>query len=349
METMQLASTYITLAEEGGATRAQSQQSQQQQHQQSRPTLQSHWCDGTPPPYSIFNLPSPAAIDQPASDEGNCATIVNGFPQYLGLPKIDYRVYSPPLFKLSSDMKTLASKTRYLSTNAAALGAFIRTQASVPPKPYIVIKGTRGHKVDFEVKFNLMALLIPEEGGPARMDYIRCVGHDEVAYRGAARPDILPEIGEGGVDEWCRHFVEDPASMKCFTLERVVANLDIDWIDGQIRGLLATLKYKGSVDVTFAVTYNKVTVQSPDKASQFFTSAMSLFAGMRRYNVVQSVWPFASSPVGEPGRVCAIQTEEAWWREWRGPIGYAISQKRQGWVTVEDKLQLIMKEKRQVL
>ncbi|OAA69075.1 hypothetical protein ISF_03450 [Cordyceps fumosorosea ARSEF 2679] len=304
----------------------------------------------TPPPYSGPSDPSSSAALETSADDsyphnGSGGSSGKGFPRYPGLPKIDYRIYSPPLFKLSSDLMTLTSKAEYLSTNAAALVTLVRTQAQVPPKPYIVVKGSRGRKVDFEVKLNLMALLIPEGNGGARMDYIRCVGHDEVAYRGGARPDVLPEVGDGGLDEWCRRFVEDPAGIKTFTLERVVANLDVGWIDGQMRSLLASLKYKGNVDVTFVVTHSKITVQNPDKVNQFFTSVTSLFAGKNRYEVVKSVWPFASARPGEPGRRCAVQTEETWWREWRGPIGYAIAQKRQGWVTVEDKLEAVMEGK----
>ncbi|ATY60797.1 hypothetical protein A9K55_006034 [Cordyceps militaris] len=380
MEKVQLARAARAEAE-GAAVRLQPQETQQQQQQRQRshsqsqspspptttatpatptPRVQRSHIDlrhqasassssrpQTPPPYSGPSDPSSAAALDASADDSyphSGAASGKGFPRYPGLPRIDYRIYSPPLFKLSSDLTTLTSKAEYLSSNAAALVTLVRTQAQVPPKPYIVIKGARGRKVDFEVKLNLMALLIPEDGR-ARMDYIRCVGHDEVAYRGGARPDVLPEVGEGGLDEWCRRFVEDPAGIKTFTLERVVANLDVGWIDGQMRSLIASLKYKGNVDVTFVVTHSKITVQNPDKVNQFFTSVTSLFAGKNKYEVVKSVWPFASSRPGEAGRRCAVQTEETWWREWRGPIGYAIAQKRQGWVTVEDKLEAVMEGK----
>lgn len=361
MEKVQLARAEAARAEAEGAAQVQQRQQQQPSPSQSSSSPQAqtpqrrsehdlHQAQArspTPPPYSG---PSDASAqpDQPSVDDNyphSSTAAAKGFPRYPGLPKIDYRIYSPPLFKLSSDLTTLTSKAEYLSSNAAALVALVRTQASVPPKPYIVVKGHRGRKVDFEVKLNLMALLIPEDGRGARMDYLRCVGHDEVAYRGSSRPDVLPEVGEGGLEEWCRRFVEDGAGIKSFTLERVVANLDVGWIDGQLRSLVASLKYKGDVDVTFVVTHSKITVQNPDKVNQFFTSVTSLFAGKNKYEVVKSVWPFASTRSGEPGRKCAVQTEETWWREWRGPIGHAIAQKRQGWVTVEDKLEAVMEGK----
>lgn len=296
----------------------------------------------TPPPYSgpSHASTSSAAVDQP--QQRNAAT--KAFPRYPGLPKIDYRIYSPPLFKLSSDFTTLSSKAEYLSVNAAALVNLIRTQAAVPPKPQIHVKGMRGRKVDFDIRLNLMSLLIPEDER-LRMDYTRCVGHDELAYRGTMRPDTLPEVGDGGLEEWARRFVEDKASIKTFVMERVVANLDVAWLEGQLRSLIATTKYKGSVDVTFLVTHSKVQVQNPDKVNQFFTSVTSLFSGKNRYEVVKVVWPFASTKSGEPNRKCVVQSEEVWWREWRDPIRYAIAQKRQGWVTVEDKLEAVMEGK----
>lgn len=290
----------------------------------------------TPPPYS-----GPSSASTTGQQQSLQAAATKAFPRYPGLPKIDYRIYSPPLFKLSNDLTTLSSKAEYLSTNAAALLNLMRQQASVPPKPQIHIKGTRGRKVDFDVRINFMAMLLPEEER-LRMDYIRCVGHDEVAYRGGVRPDVLPEIGDGGLDEWCRRFVEDSSSVKTFMLERVVANLDVAWIEGQIRSLVASTKYKGTVDVSFVVTHSRVQVQNPDKVNGFFTSVASLFSGRNRYEVVKVVWPFATTKNGEPNRTCLVQSEEIWWREWRDPIRYAISQKRHGWVTIEDKLEAVM-------
>ncbi|CEJ80262.1 hypothetical protein VHEMI00458 [[Torrubiella] hemipterigena] len=310
--------------------------------QAQQPTEAAVGRSQTPPPYSG---PSPASPSEENTQFAQpSSTVHKGFPRYPGLPKIDYRIYSPPLFKLSHDLTTLSSKADYLSTNASALLSLMRTQASVPPKPQIQIRGTSGRKVDFDVKVNLMPLLLPDDER-LRMDYIRCVGHDEVAYRGGSRPDVLPEVGDGGLEEWCRRFVEDGSSVKSFTLERVVANLDVSWLEGQLRSLVASTKYRGSVDVSFIVSHSKVQVQNPDKVNQFFTSVASLFSGKNRYEVVKVVWPFATTKNGEPNRKCLVQSEEVWWREWRDPIRYAISQKRQGWVTVEDKLETVMEGK----
>ncbi|KAK3940637.1 poly(A) polymerase [Diplogelasinospora grovesii] len=287
----------------------------------------------TPPPYS-----GPSNITQEPAPRPQ----LRGPQKYPGLPQLDYRLYSPPLFELSSDCTTIRTTAPYLSTNATALVSLIRAQSTVPPKPQIHIVGKRGnHKVDFAIKLNLMSLLVPEDPRQ-RMDYVRCVGDDELAMRGGYKPSTEPVFGDGGVEEWVRRFIEDSGPVKTFTLERVVANLDTNWIEGQVRSMIASTAYKGVVSVTFPVTHSKVVVQNPDKVNKFFTSVTSLFSGKRKYEVVKAVWPFATHKSGEPGRRCVVQSEETWWREWRDPIKYAIATKRQGWVTNEDKLEAIM-------
>ncbi|KAI0537438.1 hypothetical protein GGR58DRAFT_513848 [Xylaria digitata] len=290
-----------------------------------------------PPPYSG---PSSSAIDsrRPAVTKG---------PQYYpGLPVLDYRQYSPPMFELSADSTAINSKATYLSENAKALSSLIRTLATVPPKPQILIHGSRNRRVDFSVRLNLMSLLVPDNPND-RMDYLRCVAKDEMAYRGGNEPSLKPELGPGedGLEAWCTRYVKDQSSVKVFTLERVVANLDHSWIEGQIRSLIAATNYKGLVTVQFPVTHAKVTIQNPDKVNKFFTSVTTLFSGKAKYEVIKAVWPFANAKNGEHGRKCIVQSEKVWWEEWKDPIKYAIIQKRQGWITNEDKLECIMESK----
>lgn len=128
-------------------------------------------------------------------------------------------------------------------------------------------------------------------------------------------------------------------------LERVVANLDTNWLEGQIRSLVATTQYKGVVTVSFPVTHSRVIVQTPDKVNKFFTTISTLFTGMSKYEVVKAVWPFATTKKGELNRQCLVQSEKTWWEEWKDPIKYAVSTKRNGWVTNEDKLEFLMEAK----
>lgn len=193
-----------------------------------------------------------------------------------------------------------------------------------------------------------MHLLIPDDPSK-RMDYIRCVESGELALRGGgrggAKPSLEPDLE--GLEAWARRFVQDDAQVKEFVLERVVVNLDKDWLEGQIRSLVAgSLGYKGVLSVTFPVTHAKVVVQNPDKVNKFFTGLTTLFVGKKSYEVVKAVWPFASCKREEgAGRICVVQSEEQWWKEWAQPIQFAIASRRHGWVTNEDKLEAIMEGK----
>lgn len=290
----------------------------------------------TPPPYSGPTSPHHAPPSQSQDrDEPR---------SYRGLPRLDYKLYCPPLFELSADCTTLSSKAQYLSESADALVNLIRSQASVPPKPLLHMVGTQHGAVDFDIRLNLMAMIVPDEP-KLRLDYLSCVDKGELAYRGGIKPDVLPEVDGGGLEEWCRRFVEDKAQVKSFTLSRVVTNLDASWIEGRLRSLVASTGYKGAVTVTFPVTHARVVVQSPDKVNQFFTSMTTLFSGKHKYETVYAVWPFATTHNGDAGRECVVDSEAKWWGEWQDSIKYAVVTKRHGWVTTEDKLEALMEGK----
>ncbi|WQF80046.1 hypothetical protein CDEST_05060 [Colletotrichum destructivum] len=296
-----------------------------------------------PPPYSS---PSNDLQASTSADSRGLPVTASGPPSYTGLPRLDYKLYSPPLFTLSLDCTTLSSRAEHLTASASALVSLVRMQASIPPKPLIHIRGNRGRTVDFDFKMNLMSLLVPDDMS-RRMDYIRCVAPGELAFRGGAKPDVLPEVGDRELEEWCRRFIEDPAPVKSFALGRVVANMDALYIEGQIRSLIASTQYKGQVNISFPVTHANVKVKSAEKPSKLYLGMKNLFSSKHKYEVVQSVWPFASARNGEDGRRCMVQSEEVWWREWRDSIKYAVAQKRQNgaYVTNEDKLEALMEGK----
>jgi hypothetical protein len=290
----------------------------------------------TPPPYSgpvtpVQAPPSPGSQDdQPI--------------RYPGLPALNYRLYRPPLFDLSADKTTIKTTAAHLSSNAAALVALVRQQATIPPKLQIRVVGKRYNvnsngSTDFDIKLNLLPLLVPDDPRQ-RMDYIRCVAPGELAYRGGTKPSTQPDLGDGGgggrgdgssgsgLEAWAAKYVADSASVKVFVLERLVVNFVADWIEVQIRKLVASMRYPGTVTVTFPTTHTRVVVQSPDKVNKFITSVTGFFAGKKRYEVVKAVWPFANIPrgsdPGDDGRRCAVQSEETWWKEWREPIRYGM-------------------------
>lgn len=107
--------------------------------------------------------------------------------------------------------------------------SLIQARSIISPILQVNVRSTGGRRVDFNINLNLTSLLIPSEECK-RLGYIRRIGNGEVAYRGAARRDVLPEVDDGGVEEWYRHYVKDAAAVKSFALERVVGYLDVSWI-----------------------------------------------------------------------------------------------------------------------
>jgi hypothetical protein len=130
------------------------------------------------------------------------------------------------MFELAADSTTITSKAKYLSENAKALSSLIRTLATVPPKPHIHIQGIRGRRIDFNVRLNLMSLLVPDNPRD-RMDYLRCVTRDEMAYRGGNDPSLKPDIGaaEDELEAWCERFVKDRSAVKTFSTTPKVFHL----------------------------------------------------------------------------------------------------------------------------
>ncbi|KAH8802762.1 hypothetical protein F5884DRAFT_482302 [Xylogone sp. PMI_703] len=291
----------------------------------------------TPPPYSGPTSPIMAA---PAASREQKV--------YPGLPRLDYSLYSPKDFTLSSDQTTLRTSAVRLSTYPAALVSIIQALATVPPKPQIRIKSgvSSDGTPDFDIKLNLMNLIVPDTESKNRMNYVKIIGNREKGFRGDIKEALVPVVA-GGLEEWARKYCEDPSSIKQFTLERVVTNWDSSYLEGRILSLIASTSYRGAVTITFPTTHNKVIIRPPDKVNRFFSNVTSLFTGTKRYEVVKAVWPYATVPRGEEGRRCAVQSEDEWFADWKDAIKHAIINRRKGWVTVEDRLEFLMEPKPQ--
>jgi hypothetical protein len=134
-------------------------------------------------------------------------------PNYPGLPRLDYTLYSPPSFTLSTDLTTLTSHTPPLSTYPTSLLQLIQSLASIPPKPTIRIYGSTNSEVDFDVRVNIMNLIVPEDE-KRRMNYVKLIGKGETGYRGDFKKSSFPE--KAGLEDWCRGYCEDSAGIKQF-------------------------------------------------------------------------------------------------------------------------------------
>ncbi|KAH8686016.1 hypothetical protein BGZ60DRAFT_365784 [Tricladium varicosporioides] len=287
----------------------------------------------TPPPYSGPTTPS-MTIPDPAPPAEIAVP---------GIPKLDYRLYSPQSFTLTQDQVLITSNDPRISNHPDNLVALIQQLATVPPKPQIRIIGkTSDSNIDFDVKLNVMNLIVPDEK-KLRMNYVTTIGAGELGFRGETKETRTPTIQ--GLEEWAKLYCEDKSSIKHFTLDRVVTNWDTSYLEGRLLSLVNSIHYKGQVIVSFPVTHARVLVRSPDKVNKLFSNVTKMFTGVRKYEVVKSVWPYADIPRGEPGRKCAIQEEEMWFNEWKNAIRHAVLMRRKGWVTIEDRVEFLMEPK----
>ena len=155
---------------------------------------------GTPPPYSGPSNPLAATRSAPQL-----------FP---GLPNLNYALYLPASFKLSSDETTISSCKPELSTYPATLNSLIQYQATIPPKAQICIKGTAAHgPVDFELKLNMMSLLVGHSDQRERWSYLKVVEDGQMAFRGGLKESTEPRL-TNGINAWVRRFCEDKAAIK---------------------------------------------------------------------------------------------------------------------------------------
>ena len=66
---------------------------------------------------------------------------------------------------------------------------------------------------DFDVKINMMNLILPEDERSGRMNYVKIIGNGELGYRGEMKESAIP-ARSGGLDEWARTYCEDQSSIK---------------------------------------------------------------------------------------------------------------------------------------
>jgi hypothetical protein len=162
-----------------------------------------HASASSPPPYSGPSSPPP---QQPLF----AVTVP-------GLPKFNYSLYQPPDYKISADETTITTNKPEPNLYPAVLNSLIQSQATVPPKPQIHVRGvTRGGRVDFDIKLNMMWLLVSENNGKERSEgwnYLKVVDDGELAWRGESKESREPRTS-GGTEEWVRKYCQDTSAVK---------------------------------------------------------------------------------------------------------------------------------------
>ncbi|MCJ1453676.1 hypothetical protein MMC28_004024 [Mycoblastus sanguinarius] len=270
---------------------------------------------------------------------------------------IPFQSYQLPHSTLSLDKTTTTTSSSDLTSDVPALLSLLQAQAALPPKPLVRIKGSHSEygaaygpdKIDFDVVLNVMPLL--RQGGSLQV----MPGEDQASSTGKGEKNGVMGDNGGSLEEWARRFCADDAESKSFVLERKVTNWDTEYLEGQIRTMIASTKYQGKLTVTFPIAHSKVVIRtgtasisekasswigklSPKKDSAFKEST-------RQYAVAQSLWPYANIPAGGQGRQYAAQSEQEWWEVWKEPVRNAVLGKKQGWVSAEEWMECAMGER----
>ncbi|KIX02870.1 uncharacterized protein Z518_08813 [Rhinocladiella mackenziei CBS 650.93] len=300
------------------------------------------------------------------------------------LTSINFSKYNIPQAKISKDQATITTGKPELIATQYALVKFIHEQAALPPKPIMIVRGTHlgayskhGETiVDFELKFNLTSLLDLDTG--ADLDGTRSpTGRIRVKmFQGSpSSSGMQTSSGSGSgsrgsnasslnpLEQWVKKFCDDKAENRSFTLHRLASNLPTPILEGMVRTLIASTRYRGKVSVEFPVQHAEVTVLR--QSGNWFTNMLRLYP-TKKYEVVEAVWdvgatsnsilnpgPGSQGFAGE-GRSSGSSDNntdrdsragliaQAWWKEWQFAIWNGVLGGKKGWVTVEDWIEAKM-------
>ncbi|KAM3084418.1 hypothetical protein ACMFMG_001477 [Clarireedia jacksonii] len=145
------------------------------------------------------------------------------------------------------------------------------------------------------------------------------------------------ENQEDELRAWCEAYVQNPGSVKSFTLKREVTNHDTKKLEQYIRSAISGTHYRGHLDVRFPTTHDRVIIYSPGKINEwrittwvrwFFyltflwlVSWPTLFLLTRKYEVVKVRFPYADRlEDGDGDRKCTVISEVDWFNLWSSSI-----------------------------
>ena len=313
--------------------------------------------DEDPPAYTSgpsSTSPAHGSIDNRAQPFETSAT----FTSLVYTPSIDFSNYVIRSSSLSKDSITRTLYHAGICSDPTALEDLLQAQLQLPPIPIIRIQGHRwegeGHE-DFDLKLNALPFILRGRDG-REWNQIKCLEKGELGFRGGATESVTPSV-ENGVRGWIRRFCEDKAQHKSFTIRRVVVGWDTEYLEGQLRMLLASkIGYTGHVKISFQFTQSVVTVHTPNPPGFLEHASSFIFSGkkkeVRRYEAVRSIWMYSRSiqaETGERKRIPAVKSEAEWLSLWKQAIRLAVCGKRKGWVSAEDRMEaLLMPEKGEV-
>ena len=230
----------------------------------------------------------------------------------------------------------------------------IREQAGYPPSYFVKLFGTHTETVrngnketknnitDFLIQINITHLLT--RGVGSGNETIEVLPDNKRGYRGGRLPGFKPTVGtpdsETQTEElkaWCESYVNDPASVKTFTLKREVINHDTKKLEQLLRSAIAGTQYRGHLGVEFPIVHKRVVVYSPGMINEwrittwirwlFYLTFLWIFAWptlfflTHKYEVVKAVYSYANVPTDDGGnRECLVMAEDEWYTMWASTI-----------------------------
>ncbi|KAJ9609702.1 hypothetical protein H2200_006030 [Cladophialophora chaetospira] len=286
----------------------------------------------TDTPTTIPTIPQPNTHPQtPSSQPPISIPSQNPLSSLSRLSKIPFSKYRVRDSKLSDDQTALTTTSPELTstgTNSATnaqvqrnVARFITEQATLPPKPIMVVRGTHlsngvgATVVDFELKFNLTSLLelsFDQEGAaaadggsglraanPRSAGKVKIQRYQHGSSNGSPRQLSREERNMSPLELWAKKFCEDKAENRSFTLTRTT-NLPTSLLEGYMRNLLASAKYRGKLSISFPVQNATVTIVR--KSSNWFTNMLRLYP-TKKYEAVSVEWAVSGTAASsEKGR-----------------------------------------------
>lgn len=247
------------------------------------------------------------------------------------------------------DKTTVTITQMNLYSNASALLGFILDQAALPPKPMLRIHGSHAdhvggrNTVDFDLVLNLTHLLdwSQHQTNVRSARYTPISGGEKSMGSGSGSSFASESTIATSVKQFCN----DRSENKSYTFTRRIANMPVEILEGQIRSLLAALKYRGQLVVSFPVERSKITIH---KQQNWLFNVLKLYPE-RKYSVLETVWSLASAGGSDPDRQLdasanAAHVAKQWWASWAPTIRNAILAKRVGYVGVDDWIDAKMGE-----
>lgn len=168
-------------------------------------------------------------------------------------------------------------------------------------------------------------------------NYIAVAELKEVAWRGDSTATTMAHAeGDGHIyfarvnpetgGSFCTYspvFMRNTDSVVSFLVERGVMISNTSILEGRVRSLDGSLKFRGNITVPFPVSHTAVVVAAGSQGAGFVTKPFSKIPDKEEYSVVRAIWPSATTASsslatamngqGGTARVCALQSNEGWW------------------------------------